>query len=177
MSTTTNLTQEEMPWLQPVLFNNGQDHRRWLFLKDWHYNKLDLLPNFADYGFPSSEILIKKGKIINGASIPKIFSNTFASTGILFIGACIHDSGYEDAGLWFTFPDNSKIFHYMTRSILDNLFTDISHLHYPEHPISIRTARLFLKIGGGAAWDSCRKIDGTYQPPKDCYKEDDGYWY
>lgn len=165
MSTGTGLLQSEMPWLQPMMFTDGQEHRHWLFLQDWVYNKLDKLHDFKELNLPSNTVLVKQGEIINGASIPKIFSNVFAATGILLVGACIHDPGYKYAGLTFIMPDGSELFHPMSKSRLDDLFASVSQFHYPEHWTAIEGAERTLELFGGGAWEDCRKKDGTYIKP------------
>lgn len=169
MSDAVNITEEQMPILRPIPFEPGQDHRHWRFMSTWHY--------LIHVGkFKGMTIQVPAGKVVNGASIPKLFSNTFASTGILFIGACIHDPGYESGGLIFLDSHNTPKFMQMGRSELDDLFIDISHYHYPEHPIAIGTAGALLSAGGGEAWDDCRRKDGTYIKPVDKSGEYDKDW-
>lgn len=150
MSTAVNITEEEMPILRPIPFTDGQDHRHYRIMEDWHYNKL-----------PGMYFVVKKGKVINGASVPKMFSNIFSPTGILFIGAILHDPGYEDAGLWFIANDGNEMFSKMTRQELDDLFGRICRHHYPEHQWAINKAEALLEIGGGSAWEECREKENN----------------
>ena len=174
MSDAVNITEEEMPILRPIPFKPREDHRHWRFMEDWVYGKVSQLPErWSTFG---QSIFIPKGKVINGASIPKIFTNVFSSTGILFIGACIHDPGYEDAGLNFINSSGDKSFFPLVRSQMDDLFADVSQLHYPEHHTAIELAERNLELFGGGAWDDCRKKDGTYIPPVDHSAAYDKEW-
>ena len=165
MSTAKNIIEAEMPLLRPIPFKDGEDHRHFKFEVDWYYGKLDQLPDFKELGLPGSTVVVKAGEVINGASIPKVFSNIFAATGILFIGACLHDTGYKYAGLFFVLIDGTEVFHAMSKSKLDDLFASVSQLHYPEHHAAIELAERNLEWFGRGAWDDCRKKDGTYVKP------------
>ena len=86
---------KEMPTIQPVpiptkemgffgaLFVWLFISRKWTVKKDWHFtlNGMDLV--------------IPKGFIFNGASIPKYFWSWVSPTGILLISGMIHDYGFK----------------------------------------------------------------------------------
>lgn len=154
MSNAQNILEEEMPILRPIPFKDDEDHRHWRFMEDWIYDKN-----------PIGKIYIHKNEIINGASIPKLFSNVFASTGILLLGASVHDPGYKYGGLHFL-EDDEIIFREMTRNKLDDLFGEISRFHYPKEMWAINKAEYLLEMFGQNAWDECRIADGTYKPSK-----------
>jgi len=165
MSDAVNISEEEMPILRPIPFDPGQDHRHWRFMEDWYYR-------VRSGKFKERVIFIKKGTVINGASIPKLFSNVFASTGILFLGACVHDPGYENAGLTF-FMGNEYVFLRMSRGELDGLFGKICSTHYPDEAWAISRAEGLLRTFGHGAWEDARKKDGTHiKPAEKSYDEE-----
>lgn len=142
-----------MPLLRPVPFEPGQKHRHWRFEEDWFYNRWKYT------------VLIPQHTVIDGASVPKFFSNIFSPTGILFIGACLHDFGYEKAFLLKVVgEDITPVI--MTRKELDDMFGEVSRLHYPDETWAINNAEACLEFGGQEAWDNCRKADGSYVEPE-----------
>ena len=160
----------KMPKMVPIPFEGDESHRRWMLLEDWVFrwgNKL---------------IVIEKGFVFNGASIPKIFSNIFASTGILFLAALIHDHLYQHRWIWIIEPQKGDLFYeknkqklYCSKEVSDDIFGQIALISYPEFPKAIWIAKKSLTLGGQSAWDKCRKAEGNYIPPPDPEKND-RYW-
>lgn len=159
----------EMPRIQPIPFKNGEAHRRWELTADWHYSKWN-----------NSMIIIPKGFIFNGASIPKMFSSVFASTGILFLASLVHCHLYQYRWIWVIkrdadgefYPLNKERF-YINKSLADDIFKEIALISYPDYSKSIWVAKKALTLGGGSAWNACRKAEGNYKPPIDHSEEYD----
>lgn len=57
--------------------------RKWELTKDWSYI------------FKNNTIVIRKGFVFNGVSVPRFFWWLLSPVGILFIAALIHDYGYR----------------------------------------------------------------------------------
>ena len=75
----SDITMEyKLPKLQPLPLRGWFQARRWLLLEDWQYRG----------------IVIPKGFITDGASVPRILYWLFEPTGILFIPAILHDYFY-----------------------------------------------------------------------------------
>jgi len=89
------ITYKEMPIIQPVAIPTKEKglfgalfvwlfiSRKWTIMKDWHF-KLN-----------GMDLVIPKGFIFNGASIPKYFWSWVSPTGILLISGMIHDYGFR----------------------------------------------------------------------------------
>ena len=156
----------QMPKMVPLPFRNGESHRHWMLLEDWIYKE-----------WGGVTIIIEKGFVFNGASIPKIFSNIFASTGILFLAALVHDHLYQHRWIWIIEESITERFIrsgakcgkkklWCDKSKSDDIFGEIALISYPENRKAIKTAKFFLTVGGQGSWDKCRKIEGNYIPPK-----------
>ena len=151
---------ELMPRMEPIKMIGKDAHRRWTLLEDWSF-------------FLSSKSLhihIPKGFVFNGASVPRIFSNIFPSTGFLFLAALVHDYLYQYTFMW-TVVDSKHIKYYVDKSLADSIFKEIANEIYPKWTKAAWIAKAALTMGGQSAWDTCRKADGTYVKPKP-YK----YW-
>ena len=57
--------------------------RTWEITKDFHYS------------INGEELLIPKGFVFDGASVPKFFRSWLSPMGVLLIGGLIHDYGYK----------------------------------------------------------------------------------
>lgn len=58
--------------------------RKWEVVEDFHYTLKD-----------GAEVVIPKGFIFDGASIPKFFRTLLSPTGLLFIPGLLHDYAYK----------------------------------------------------------------------------------
>jgi hypothetical protein len=150
------LDKSKMPRMIPIPFANGESHRKWMLTEEWLF-----------HGWDDCAILIEKDFIFNGASIPKVFSNVFASTGILFLAALIHDHLYQYRWMWIIENcDSERKKFYVSRDLADVIFGEIALISYPNNRKSIWLAKTLLSAGGSSAWNACRKIEGNYVPPK-----------
>jgi len=148
------LTKDQMPKLIPLPMDDDETHRRWELIEDWRFAR-----------WRAHIIVVPAGFVFNGASIPKVFSNIFASTGILFLAALIHDFMYENGYYLVTFevldrdPVNMEV--YVTRQEADQIFEEIADICYPQNTVAIGMAKAFLSVGGGRAWAKCRALDSV----------------
>ena len=58
--------------------------RRWEMMEDWYFTMQD-----------GTTVLIPKGFIFDGASVPKIMRSLLSPTGVLFLAGIIHDYAYK----------------------------------------------------------------------------------
>jgi len=154
---------ESMPKMIPLPLREEDDHRRWQLIEDWsfYFPKIDRRVHFL------------KEFIFNGASVPPLFSNIFPSTGHLFIAALPHDHIYQHQYVWLSGEDGDLYRFWFNRKDADQFFADVAYWLYPKKRVKTWTAKAALYVGGQAAWDKCRKADGTYVEPDTIDYDDD----
>jgi len=148
-----------MPSMKPVLISTkGKSwwerfllvfaRRKWELSEDWHYK----LPN----GTP---IIIQKGFIFDGASVPRVFwwLPGLSPTGILFIPGLIHDFAYANRSLRMPLKDTLVKYGYLEkRRYWDKLFRQVGTAVNGVYLIDW-VAWFCLLIGGWHAWRSHRR--------------------
>lgn len=85
--------------------------RQWEFNKDWYFVIDDV------------EYVIPKGFVFDGASIPKAMWAIISPTGVLLIGATIHDYMYQNGKLLMRGKRKERI---VTRREADRIFRQVS---------------------------------------------------
>lgn len=153
-----NMNLEEMPKVRPlpiptsglsivkkvgVWFTNA---RRWEVLEDWYYT----LPS-------GTRIVIPKGFIFDGASIPRLFWVILNPVGILFIPGLVHDYAYRFDKLIEVTDDGGR-YDYMDgagKKYWDKLFEDCAVTINGFKTVNA-IAHGALLIGGGFAWRNRR---------------------
>lgn len=107
-------------------------------------------------------ILIPKGFVFDGASIPKIINSIFSPTGVLFYGALPHDFGYKYGGLLLIDKTVHKVleFHHFSKSDLDEIFQELC-AQESGMKVGSAVATFALKMFGFFAWKEHRKIDSN----------------
>ena len=133
----------EMPMLKPLPFPKGRGYlltlftytRQWIVMKDYQI----VLP-----GYPT--ILIPKGFIFDGASIPKMFRGLLSPVGILLVAAIVHDYAYQ---YHYVMVCNKK--EYVSKAEADSLFLEIAD-YTNGLPWLNRIAYLAVKSYGVNAW-------------------------
>ncbi len=152
----------EMPLLKPVSIpTKNQDSiykkwliyfysvRKWQLMENWQYELI------TDDG-KLNTIIIPKGFVFDGASIPRIFWFFLSPIGLLLIPALIHDYGYKYNQLWII--ENVKPVAYMKKAgqkYWDNLFRDVGN--NVNNIIVINTiARFAVGIAGKKTFDGYR---------------------
>ncbi len=92
------------------------DVRHWQLMENWQYK----LPD-------NNEIVLHKGFIFDGASIPRPLWSFLSPVGLLLIPGLIHDYGYRYAQLWKK-DGNGDLVPYSKnakRKYWDRLFRDV----------------------------------------------------
>ena len=120
--------------------------RKWKLTENWRYK----LNN-------SNEIIIPKGFIFDGASIPRPLWSILSPVGLLLIPGLLHDYGYRYNQLWkinneevIPFPENPN------REYWDELFLKVSLKINGLVLINI-LAWIALTFGGWYTWRKRRK--------------------
>ena len=139
-------TKDEPTWTQIKRWITSI--RKWKLVEDWEYK----LPN------DGPTVVIPKGFIFDGASIPKVLWGVLSPTGLLFIPGLIHDFGYRYDYLWaldssgsvYKYDENSGQVHW------DLLFREVG-MEVNGMAIIDKIAWFTLVIFGGWAWEDNRK--------------------
>ena len=155
------MNKEQMPILRPLPIETKDKSllkrtgawlsatRKWEVMEDWHYT----------YGLYT--ILIPKGFIFDGASIPKIFRNLLSPTGILLIPGLLHDFAYKYNYLLYQDQQLkliNKIYGGFSQGFFDQIFLDVAKQVNGMHKID-KLAYYALRLGGKKAWNKHRRND------------------
>ena len=164
------LTPSQMPILRPIpIPTKGKPWygRLWAWLsvtRQW-----EVMEDYA-FDWKGITLLILKGFIFDGASIPRIFWAVLSPTGLLLIPGLFHDHGYRFDFLWQLLPDGTLIkFHNGAgRSFWDRLFHDMGEVVNGVH-FANSVAWGALKVGGWMAWAKHRNHEypSDKLPPMD----------
>ena len=120
--------------------------RKWELQENWYF-KLD----------SGEKIVINKGFIFDGASIPRPLWAILSPVGLLLIPGLIHDYGYKYDQLWQMKEDGTldKYLEKSDRKIWDNLFHSVGRQVNGLSFIDT-LAWLGLRAGGFVAWNKHR---------------------
>ncbi|MCG9751879.1 DUF1353 domain-containing protein [Vibrio brasiliensis] len=158
----------EMPQLIPVTIQTKNQpsflhklvvfvtqSRQWELADNWTYKLNDEVT-----------LVIEKGFIFDGASIPRIFWAILSPTGLLLIPGLIHDYGYRYDQIW-KLEDNNQVSVYAQgngKAYWDDLFRKVGN-DVNEVGLVNLIARLGVALGGGDIWDKHRKRNKQPQKP------------
>ncbi len=139
-------------WLIFKMFSWLRTIRQWEIMADW----LFVLPN-------GETIVIPKGFIFDGASIPRPFWFLLPPTGLLLIPGLIHDFAYRYNYLWLVNEKNgqkyySKYEYNSGQKYWDMLFRQIS-VSVNGMVYIDRFAWYSLSIFGWVAWKRNRQLN------------------
>ena len=129
--------------------------RKWELLENWYF-KLD----------SGERIIINKGFIFDGASIPRPLWALLSPVGLLLIPGLIHDYGYKYDQLWQLREDGTfaKFLDKSNRKIWDNLFRSVGR-QVNGFAFIDTLAWLGLRAGGFVAWNKHRNNNKTPSIP------------
>lgn len=129
--------------------------RRWQLTENWLY-KID----------NETEIVIEKGFIFDGASIPRPFWALLSPVGLLLISGLLHDYGYKYDQLWKKESDGSivKYREGAGKEFWDLLFMDTGDKVNGFSVINV-IAWLGVRLGGNRTWKKHRKNNEQPQKP------------
>jgi hypothetical protein len=130
--------------------------RQWELVNNWQFKLAS-----------GEQILIPKGFIFDGASIPRIFWAILSPVGLLLIPGLIHDYGYKYDQLWEV-DDNYNISAFRVkagRNFWDKMFKDVGN-QVNGFSLVDTIAWLGVSLGGHFAWKKHRKIDVKPEKPQ-----------
>jgi len=133
--------------------------RRWELIEDWRFKFKD------EYG-QQQEIILHKGFVFDGASIPRVLWGFLSPVGLLLIPGLVHDYGYKYDQLWQK-DENGDIVPFKKdagKDYWDELFRSIGE-QVNDIPAIDFIAWLGVHHGGAGAWNKHRKIDAQPVPP------------
>ena len=116
--------------------------RKWEITQDWNYS------------INSTNYVVPKGFIFDGASVPKYFRSWLSPMGVLLIGGLVHDYGYKYECLLFA--GKNKATTKKSQKWMDKMFRDIN-IDQNGFKIINWIAYLALRLGGWLAWRKHRK--------------------
>ena len=119
--------------------------RKWEILEDWT----------VDYA--GDEILIPKGFVFDGASIPRFFRRIYSPTGYLFIAGLVHDYCYRHGSFKHMFYGD-VLETPTSQEQADYKFKELANKFYPEHRKKTWIAYKSLRLGGFVAWNKNKKL-------------------
>jgi len=129
--------------------------RQWELADNWTY-KLN----------EEVTLVIEKGFVFDGASIPRIFWAILSPTGLLLIPGLIHDYGYRYDQIW-KLEDDHQVSVYAQgngKAYWDDLFKQVGN-NVNEVGLVNLIAKLGVAWGGGDIWDGHRKRNNQPQKP------------
>ena len=139
-------TREKSVWLR--VWRWITSIRKWELLEDWEYKLSDNEP----------VIVIPKGFIFDGASIPRPLWGVLSPTGLLLIPGLIHDFAYRYDYLW-ALDSEGRAYKYKERSgqwAWDSMFRVVG-LRVNGIAFIDTLAWLALAVLGWLSWKSNRK--------------------
>ena len=117
----------EMPILRPIAIPSKQRNRLSRFIVWMHQVRhWEIVENWKFFLPDGTEIVIHRGFIFDGGSVPRPFWWLLSPTGLILIQSLIHDYAYRYNQLWQV--QNGQVTPYMEgagRSFWDDLFRQI----------------------------------------------------
>ncbi len=133
-----------------------QYRRRWQVMEDWSYE------------FKGKKIVIPKGFVFDGVSIPKFFHWFLSPTGVLFIPGLIHDFAYRYGYIWIIDEMGvpAKFQEASSRHFWDAMFKELG-LELNQMVLLNYFSRFILFSFGWYSWEQNRKKPLHELKPKD----------
>ncbi len=149
---------DNFPILRPVIIpTKGQPWYKkmgvWFFSK----RKFEVVQDYLLYiPFLDATLLIPKGFIFDGASIPRLLWPLLSPTGILFIPALFHDFAYKYS--CYLNERKEMVFVNKKKSVYDKIFRDMSR-YINDMSFLSGAAWVALFSFGAIAWRNARKLN------------------
>lgn len=161
------IDKKDMPKLLPLPIPTAK-HEKWLpKVLTWLFSirKWELTENWRYKLNNSDEIIIPKGFIFDGASIPRPLWAILSPVGLLLIPGLIHDYGYRYNQLWKIKNDEVMSFPKKpNREYWDELFLKVS-LKINDLVLINILAWIALTLGGWYTWRKRRKENKEPEKP------------
>jgi hypothetical protein len=124
--------------------------RKWEITKDFHYS------------INSNDLVIPKGFIFDGASVPKFLRSWLSPMGVLLVGGLIHDYGYKYQTLLS--KGKKTCYGLKTQKDMDIIFRDIN-ISVNGFKMINYLAYYALRLGGFFAWKGHRNRGHDWKKP------------
>jgi hypothetical protein len=161
------VTPDYMPFLKPIPIPTRSrpvlmrilvwifEVRQWELVNNWYFQ--------LDNGV---QIVISKGFIFDGASIPRPLWALLSPVGLLLIPGLIHDYGYKFDQLWQVNKDGtlSPFLENSGRKVWDDLFRSVGR-QVNGFSFIDTLAWAGLRVGGFIAWNKHRNNDEKPDQP------------
>lgn len=145
----------EMPEYKPLpIETKGKPFWRQIVIWLFKFRKYKLTKDYYFYiPWLGVCVLIPKGFIFDGASVPKIFWPLLSPTGIMLIPGILHDFGYRYN--YFLDQNKEKIFINEGKAFFDNIFRKVG-VYVNGMPIIDYVAWVALASFGFISWNKHR---------------------
>lgn len=161
----------EMPVLRPrpIVTTSGENDTFFqkltmFFVKHWRWiisvREWELIENW-DYELPDGQkIVVPRGFVFDGASIPRLLWSVLSPAGLLLVPGLVHDFAYRYTYLW-AYDEQGGLFKLDSgegRRQWDVLFFRVGMKVNDMFLINL-VSGLMLALFGGFAWSKNRKKD------------------
>jgi len=130
----------------------------WDVLKRWYLAPRPSFELISDWKFKvdeDTELIVPKGFVVNGASVPRFFWFMMSPVGVLFLPSIIHDYAYVKGKVLVLQSNEYRWITGKSRTYYDRLFLKVAQSVNPWSWKS-RVAYYALVFGGQSAWDKYR---------------------
>jgi len=151
----------KMPCLRPIpIMTKGHPWYKRVFRWFASTRKWEVVEDFP-FLFKGVWLLIPKGFVFDGASIPRAFWSFLSPTGLLLIPGLFHDYGYAFDKLWVLVNGKPKVWKDKPgKPFWDKLFLEIGKevngVMFADY-----IAWIAVKVGGFASWANHRDAPGV----------------
>ncbi|USD66292.1 DUF1353 domain-containing protein [Vibrio sp. SCSIO 43136] len=147
-------TKNQPTWLHKLVVFVTQT-RKWQLAENWTYKLND-----------DVTLVIEKGFVFDGASIPRIFWAILSPTGLLLIPGLIHDYGYRYDQIW-KLEENNQTSVYAKgkgRAYWDDLFKQVAN-EVNQVSLVNAFAKAAIARWGDGIWSEHRKANNKPNKP------------
>ena len=163
----TSLKPDQMPILRPIPIPT-KNRRFFTRILVWVYEvrKWELAQNWQ-YNLDGTTIILPKGFVFDGASIPRPLWSILSPVGLMLVPGLIHDYGYRHEQLWKIDNEGTVSSHrlHKKKSFWDFLFLRVGTQVNGTRVINF-FAFLAIYLGGWIAWRKNRKIGEPATKPR-----------
>jgi len=157
----------QMPLLKPIpIPTRNRPIVMRLLVRIFEVRKWELMENWYFTLHGDVQIVINKGFIFDGASIPRPLWAFLSPVGLLLIPGLIHDYGYKYDQLWQVdkYGTITTCFETSKRKLWDDLFRSVGK-QVNGFSFIDSIAWTGLRLGGFLAWNKHRKINEIPDKP------------